>query len=83
MKLPVLALGLAAVGFALPALEQRDAPQTVRLTFYGGPASYSMEFPADGVVRKTSKSRFFFSSCSLSSSSSTPSVSHPQQALIT
>lgn len=83
MKLPVLTLGLAAVGLALPALEQRDGPQTVRLTFYGGPASYSMEFPADGVVRETSKSLFFSSSCSLSSSSSTLFVSRPQQAPIT
>ncbi|KAK0735923.1 hypothetical protein B0T18DRAFT_423339, partial [Schizothecium vesticola] len=28
-------------------------PQTVHLTFHGGPASYSLSFPADGVIRQT------------------------------
>lgn len=63
MQLPILSLGFAAVGLALPALEQRDEPQTVRLTFHGGPASYSMEFPADGVVRETGKPPSFSTSC--------------------
>ncbi|MBE3042543.1 hypothetical protein IMZ48_08185 [Candidatus Bathyarchaeota archaeon] len=47
-------LGLAAATLAHPALEQRANPQTVHLTFHGGPASYSMEFPADGTVHETS-----------------------------
>ena len=59
MKLPVLTLGLTAVGLALPTREQRDDPQIVRLTFHGGPASYSMEFPADGIFRNTSKPILF------------------------
>lgn len=56
MQLPALSLlGLAGAALALPALERRDDAQTVHLTFHGGPASYSMEFPADGAVRETSK----------------------------
>ena len=56
MRLPVPSLlSLAGAALALPSLEQRDDPQTVHLTFHGGPASYSMEFPADGVVRETGK----------------------------
>ena len=43
-------LGLAS---ASPIEERADPPQTVHLTFHGGPASYSMAFPADGVVRQT------------------------------
>lgn len=50
-------LGLIAAAAAHPALEQRDDPQTVHLTLYGGPDSYSMEFPADGTVRETSTLR--------------------------
>lgn len=42
-------LGLAAAS----PLQERDV-QTVHLTFHGGPASYSMAFPADGKVYKTS-----------------------------
>ena len=50
-------LGLVA---ATPApLQERDV-QTVHLTFHGGPASYSMAFPADGKVYQTSM--FFFHS---------------------
>lgn len=62
MQLPTLSLlGLAGAALALPALEQRDDAQTVHLTFHGGPASYSMEFTADGVVHDTSKPPFFTS----------------------
>ncbi|CAI4211037.1 unnamed protein product [Parascedosporium putredinis] len=46
-------LALAATAFAHPTVDTRDAAQTVHLTFHGGPAEYSMTFPADGVVRKT------------------------------
>ncbi|KAK5657556.1 hypothetical protein OQA88_3129 [Cercophora sp. LCS_1] len=51
MKLLALAmaLGLAAAS----PIEERDTPQTVHLTFHGGPASYSMAFPADGKVYPT------------------------------
>ncbi|KEZ39244.1 hypothetical protein SAPIO_CDS9915 [Scedosporium apiospermum] len=45
-------LTLASTAFAHPSLTPRDA-QTVHLTFHGGPASYSMEFAADGVVHQT------------------------------
>ncbi|KAK0712630.1 hypothetical protein B0T26DRAFT_741665 [Lasiosphaeria miniovina] len=48
----ILALGLAALASAAP-LEDRDAPQTVHLTFHGGPAEYSMAFPADGNLYPT------------------------------
>ncbi|KAM7190116.1 hypothetical protein V8F20_009846 [Naviculisporaceae sp. PSN 640] len=44
-----LALGLASAA----AVEHRDTPQTVHLTFHGGPAQYTMTFPADGVKRNT------------------------------
>ncbi|KAK0649855.1 hypothetical protein B0T16DRAFT_410792 [Cercophora newfieldiana] len=44
-----LALGLAAAS----PIEERNTPQTVHLTFHGGPASYSMAFPADGKVYPT------------------------------
>lgn len=47
-----LALGLAV---ASPILEERDV-QTVHLTFHGGPAQYSMAFPADGQIYPTSTS---------------------------
>ena len=52
--LPAIALVLSGTGLALPAAEQRDAVQTVHLTFHGGPASYEMAFPADGTVYPTS-----------------------------
>jgi len=45
-----LFLGLAAAS----PIEERDAPQIVHLTFHGGPAEYSLEFPADGQVYPTS-----------------------------
>ncbi|KAK0738019.1 hypothetical protein B0T18DRAFT_440922 [Schizothecium vesticola] len=38
---------------ATPLQERADPPQTVHLTFHGGPASYSLSFPADGVIRQT------------------------------
>lgn len=56
MKVSLL---LASISFILPSLshplEDRDAPQTVHLTFYGGPASYEMTIPADGQVYPTSE----------------------------
>ncbi|KAK1542353.1 hypothetical protein CPAR01_05740 [Colletotrichum paranaense] len=54
MKFAVL---LIPISFILPSLshplEDRDAPQTVHLTFHGGPASYEMTIPADGQVYPT------------------------------
>ncbi|KAK3348964.1 hypothetical protein B0T25DRAFT_632584 [Lasiosphaeria hispida] len=44
-----LTLGLAAAS----PIEERDTPQTVHLTFHGGPAQYSLAFPADGKVYPT------------------------------
>lgn len=52
--LPTIALILSGTALALPAAEQRDTVQTVHLTFYGGPASYEMAFPADGTEYPTS-----------------------------
>jgi len=52
MLLPALALALGLA--AASPIEERDTPQTVHLTFHGGPASYSMAFPADGNVYPTS-----------------------------
>jgi hypothetical protein len=49
------ALGLLASVSAVP-IEERDDAQTVHLTFHGGPATYSMAFPADGTVYPTSNS---------------------------
>ena len=40
---------------ASPVIEERDV-QTVHFVFHGGPASYEMTFPADGISRPTSKS---------------------------
>ncbi|KAM7213565.1 hypothetical protein V8F06_011062 [Rhypophila decipiens] len=47
----LLTLGLGLVSAA--AVEPRATPQTVHLTFHGGPAQYTMAFPADGVKRNT------------------------------
>ncbi|KAJ4289911.1 hypothetical protein N0V88_006706 [Collariella sp. IMI 366227] len=47
----VSALGLLASTSAVP-LEERAA-QTVNLIFHGGPAQYTMTFPADGTVHAT------------------------------
>jgi len=47
----ILAAGLVSAS----PLSERDV-QTVHLTFHGGPASYTMAFPADGKVYQTSKS---------------------------
>ncbi|KXH62827.1 hypothetical protein CNYM01_03688 [Colletotrichum nymphaeae SA-01] len=48
---------LTSISFILPSLshplEDRDAPQTVHLTFHGGPASYEMTIPADGQIYPT------------------------------
>lgn len=49
-----LTLLLLPLALATPLQERADPPQTVHLTFHGGPASYSMSFPADGVIRQTS-----------------------------
>ncbi|KAK3997857.1 hypothetical protein QBC44DRAFT_354347 [Cladorrhinum sp. PSN332] len=46
------ALGLASAG-AIP-LEERDV-QTVQLTFYAGPTSYTMSIPADGTTHPTNQ----------------------------
>lgn len=46
-----LAVGLASAA----AVEPRATPQTVHLTFYGGPAQYTMAFPSDGKKRTTSE----------------------------
>lgn len=50
---------LTSISFILPSLshplEDRDAPQTVHLTFHGGPASYEMTIPADGQIYPTSQ----------------------------
>ncbi|KAF7560040.1 hypothetical protein G7046_g4105 [Stylonectria norvegica] len=48
LDLPIFTLGLCARVLARPGLEARDDVQTVHLTFHGGPASYSLEFPANG-----------------------------------
>ncbi|SPN99816.1 uncharacterized protein DNG_02668 [Cephalotrichum gorgonifer] len=54
MQLSVLSVvAFAAAALARPGLEQRDDAQIVHLTFHGGPASYAMEFAADGVVHQT------------------------------
>ena len=59
------ALSVLGLVVATPApLQERDV-QTVHLTFHGGPASYSMAFPADGKVYQTSMF-FFHSSLSFS-----------------
>ncbi|KAK0610162.1 hypothetical protein B0T17DRAFT_546031 [Bombardia bombarda] len=50
----LLALGLITGSTAAP-LEERDV-QTVHLTFHGGPAEYSLAFPADGNVYATNSS---------------------------
>lgn len=58
MKSLIAIFALALVGLVSAlAVEPRDtpAPQTVHLTFHGGPAQYSMAFPADGVKRDTSQ----------------------------
>ena len=53
------ALSVLGLVVATPApLQERDV-QTVHLTFHGGPASYSMAFPADGKVYQTSMFLFF------------------------
>ncbi|KAH6616096.1 hypothetical protein B0J18DRAFT_373123 [Chaetomium sp. MPI-SDFR-AT-0129] len=46
------ALGLMAGVSAIP-LEERQAVQTVHLTFHAGPAEYSLALPADGSVHQT------------------------------
>lgn len=51
-----LAVGLASAA----AVEPRAPPQIVHLTFHGGPAEYSMTFPADGQKRNTSQSKIPF-----------------------
>ena len=45
-----LGLGLAASAIASPleVLETRQGVQVAHLTFHGGPASYSLDVPADG-----------------------------------
>jgi hypothetical protein len=46
-------LSLLTLGF-LAASVSADV-QTVHLTFHGGPAEYSLTFPADGEIYPTSK----------------------------
>ncbi|KPM38661.1 hypothetical protein AK830_g7924 [Neonectria ditissima] len=57
MKFTSAILGVCSFTGALarPSVESRDSVQTVHLTFHGGPASYTMAFPADGKVRATHK----------------------------
>ncbi|KAL2016604.1 hypothetical protein VTK56DRAFT_3261 [Thermocarpiscus australiensis] len=47
------ALGLLAASVSAMPLDERDDVQTVHLTFHGGPAQYTMAFPADGNVYPT------------------------------
>lgn len=60
MKLLQSLIGISTFGIALarPGLERRDDVQTVHLTFHGGPASYDMEFLADGEIHETSMFHF-------------------------
>lgn len=52
----MLGLALAAQTMAHPMEESRTTQfQTVRLTLRGGPASYDIEFPADGKTYMTSE----------------------------
>ncbi|KAK4166904.1 hypothetical protein QBC43DRAFT_367826 [Cladorrhinum sp. PSN259] len=46
--LAVLATALGLASATTIPLEQRSAAQTVHLTFYAGPTSYTMTIPADG-----------------------------------
>lgn len=51
--LAFLTISMLTGALARPGVEFRDAVQTVHLTFHGGPASYTMSFPADGKTRAT------------------------------
>ncbi|KAI5463962.1 hypothetical protein BGZ63DRAFT_481218 [Mariannaea sp. PMI_226] len=55
MKFTQTFLAIATLSWATarPNLIPRADVQTVKLTFHGGPASYTMEFPADGQTRQT------------------------------
>ncbi|KAK4183831.1 hypothetical protein QBC35DRAFT_507203 [Podospora australis] len=48
----VLTLALSLTAASASPVQERDV-QTVHLTFYGGPASYSLSFPADGTIVPT------------------------------
>ncbi|KAK3688934.1 hypothetical protein B0T22DRAFT_426984 [Podospora appendiculata] len=52
-RLAILALALELVAAAPIEEDCVTPPQTVHLTFHGGPAQYSMAFPADGAVYPT------------------------------
>ncbi|KAH6887893.1 hypothetical protein B0T10DRAFT_405928 [Thelonectria olida] len=52
-SLLLLTITTVSGAFAWPSIRTRDDVQTVHLTFHGGPASYSLEFPADGTTHET------------------------------
>jgi len=49
-----LALGLASTASAAAIEDRALFLNMVHLTFHGGPAQYSMAFPADGITHNTS-----------------------------